>query len=257
MSNGSDPQFEALVRAVVEAAQPRLLHAATAAVSAALDRAPQWRLIPATIDPDSIQGPYVEVYPDDNPDEGVQVVRLDPRQGVPSSNDGERNRVLILSTPPAGGYLLGVIPDDPEADNVTVQPEAYRTLVATTGPLTGSATALTATGDTDMQLLDVSTVPGRDYLFHLKTEATHTNAAQLWTLNLEVDGSLVDRFWRTPRIDVPGGVCTYTVDNWCAWSAPDAGPHDFIVNAVEHVAGSLQLVASATVLRYFTMWGKN
>jgi len=255
----SGPEFEALVRAVAEAAGPRLLHAATAAVDAALDKAPQWRLIPATIDADSIQGPFVEVYPDDSPDEPVQIIRLDPRQGIPSTNDGERNRVLILHTPPAGGFALGIIPDDPEADELAptvVHPEAYRELVA--GPLQSAvaATALTATGDTDLEHLDVPTVPGRWYYHHLHSEFTLTNAAGLWTTNLEVDGTLVDRFDRYQNVTAPGVVVAWLTDAWVPWQAPDSGPHDFVVHAVEHSGtANLQRVASAQVLSSFTIWG--
>jgi hypothetical protein len=252
------PEFEALVRAVVDAAGPRVLHAAGAAVDAALDKAPQWRLIPATIDPDSIQGPLVEAWPDDTPDDSVQIIRLDPRQGVPSSNDGERTRVLILHTPPAGGFALGIIPDDPEADELaptTVHPEAYRTKVNSFVSTTSEA-AKSATGDTDMQLLDQATVPGRDYLFHLKSEVQFTNAAGLWTLNLHVDGVQPDRFFRQHLIAAPGATLAVTCDAWIEWTAEDSGPHDFIVHAIEHSGTTtLQMVASATVPRTFTMWG--
>jgi hypothetical protein len=256
VSDLSNTEFERLVRAVVEAATPRLSHVATAAAEAAQDRAREWQLIPGTMDPDSVQGPYVDVYPDDNPDQAVQVVRLDPRQGIPGGNDGERTRTLILHTPPAGGFAFGIIPDDPEANEVVVQPEAYRELVATTGRLDASATALTGTGDTDLALTDVATVPGRTYLHHLHSEFTLTNAIGLWTSNLEVDGTLVDRFDRYQNVAAPGVVFAWLTDSWIEWEAPDSGPHDFVVHAVEHSGtANLQRVASAAVLSYYTIWG--
>lgn len=259
--SGLDPAaFDGLVRRVTQAAVERLEHVATEAARSAQERAPQWRLINATIDPDSINGPFCEVYPDDNPDEAVQVVRLDPRQGIPDGDWGENNRTLILHTPPAGGFAFGLIPDEPEANDVNVDPAAYRRgLVIPPVQLTSSGGGQTATGDLDgMEILDAPTVPGRWYVFHCHTQVSLTNTAALWSLNLEVDGANFDRFalLHLPLGDLPGETFTWLIDSWVYWQAADVGPHEFVVNATEHAgAATLTRVASATVLSTFAMQG--
>ena len=100
------------MQALLDLLLPRIDRAAAAAVEAAARRQPGWRLMPASIDPDSQRGAVCAVEADDSPGELVEVVRLDPRQGVPDAGEGSRTRTLLLTVPGGGGYALGIIPDD-------------------------------------------------------------------------------------------------------------------------------------------------
>jgi hypothetical protein len=144
----------------------------------------------------------------------------------------------------------------------TVRPEAaqstYERLsrgIIAQQVLIANSSAWSTDADTDMLLSNVSVVGGRTYGVHLHTQVLFGSlaVAATWTVNLKLNGTVIDRFAVfQPNI---GGNSRWTIDSTLYWTPAATGDtDDLLVSVDEGIDGAdLTFEAAATARRTLTL----